>query len=120
MMLATASSTPRMISLTCSSENPSISINGASAPRITQSKPGWLRSSSFSKNARFHGNRFLVSRVCFAATGVMILTAPYGIVLHYIEVVKETYLFWLKDYWNGMETIDSCTVRTMLRLRPTN
>jgi len=48
------------------------------------------------------------------------LTAPYGIVLHYIEVVKETYLFWLKDYWNGMETIDSCTVRTMLRLRPTN
>lgn len=85
-MLATASSTARMISLPCSSENSNISIKGPRAPRITQSKAGWLRSSSFSRKARFHFEGFFESRGCFAATGVMsVFGSPFEIVPHHAE-----------------------------------
>src|SRR5580693_8839551 len=57
------------MSLQCSWENPNISIKGPSAPRITHSRVGWLRSSSFSRKARLIFADFFMSLVCFAAIG---------------------------------------------------
>ena len=71
MILDTASSTARMMARLCSSEKPNISIKGSSAPRITQSKVGWLRSSSFSRKARLNLADDFRSRGCFEAIGVM-------------------------------------------------
>src|ERR1700722_363249 len=78
MMLDTALSTARIISRLCSPENPSISIKGSSAPRITQSKFGWLRNSSFSRKARFNFDGLFMSRGWFAAIELM-PGSPFGI-----------------------------------------
>ena len=84
MMLDTASSTARMMALLCSAENPNISIKGSRAPRTTQSKVGWLRSSSFSRKTRFNFEGLFVSRGWFAAIGVMFgLGSPSGIIPGY-------------------------------------
>jgi hypothetical protein len=57
-----------MMALFCSGENPNISISGSSAPRTTQSKVGWLRSSSFSKKERLVFEDLFKPRGCFVAT----------------------------------------------------
>ena len=96
----------------CSAENPTMSIKGSSAPRITQSKVGWLRSSSFSRKVRPIFVDFFMPRSCFAATGVMF--GPQFFIwqrprVHVMPGLWQRNIVLLWEQWNSLQAGFSST-----------